>query len=262
MSRAKKDTPPRFPEFRDAFLELMGDMTLDQFSKKLEMSRATVGFYAAGQRIPDALGLRKIAEKCNVSADWLLGLSETRSADIDVQKICKKTGLSEQSVSWLIFSTESAFDLMHKPSVQVSALNDLLGAPDTFHLLSYIEMLKHTKRMNSDMLHKVDDVRKEVEENPDGTPFNVDELLDAWHAPNLAKMEQQERLIRFETIDMFTKIIDGLYGATDFLPYYDLSQHVRETFKRLADFARSREDDGLADFIEGTGEWEDKEGGK
>ena len=55
MSRAKKDTPPRFPEFRAAFLELMGDMTLDQFSKKLEMSRATVGFYAAGQRIPDAL---------------------------------------------------------------------------------------------------------------------------------------------------------------------------------------------------------------
>lgn len=70
MSRAKKNTPPpRFPEFRAAFLELMGDMTLDQFSKKLGMSRATVGFYAAGQRIPDALGLKKIAEKCNVSAD-------------------------------------------------------------------------------------------------------------------------------------------------------------------------------------------------
>ena len=82
MSRAKKDTPPRFPDFRDAFLELMGDMTLDQFSKKLEMSRATVGFYAAGKRIPDALGLKKIAEKCNVSADWLLGLTNTRSQDV------------------------------------------------------------------------------------------------------------------------------------------------------------------------------------
>lgn len=79
MSRAKKDIPPRFPEFRDAFLELMGDMTLDQFSKKLEMSRATVGFYAAGQRIPDALGLKKIAEKCNVSADWLLGFTRDKN---------------------------------------------------------------------------------------------------------------------------------------------------------------------------------------
>ena len=50
MNRAKKDAPPRFPEFREAFLELMGDMTLEQFAKKLGMSRATVGFYAAGQR--------------------------------------------------------------------------------------------------------------------------------------------------------------------------------------------------------------------
>ena len=58
MNRAKKDAPPRFPEFREAFLELMGDMTLEQFAKKLGMSRATVGFYAAGQRIPDALGLK------------------------------------------------------------------------------------------------------------------------------------------------------------------------------------------------------------
>ena len=49
MNRAKKDAPPRFPEFREAFLELMGDMTLEQFAKKLGMSRATVGFYAAGQ---------------------------------------------------------------------------------------------------------------------------------------------------------------------------------------------------------------------
>ena len=81
MSRAKKVTPPRFPEFRNAFLELMGDMTLEQFAKKLSMSRATVGFYAAGQRIPDALGLKKIAEKCNVSTDWLLGLSNYPNYD-------------------------------------------------------------------------------------------------------------------------------------------------------------------------------------
>ena len=33
MNRAKKDAPPRFPEFREAFLELMGDMTLEQFAK-------------------------------------------------------------------------------------------------------------------------------------------------------------------------------------------------------------------------------------
>ncbi len=64
MSRAKKDTPTRFPAFHGAFVELMGDMTIQQFADKLGMSRATVGFYAAGQRIPDALGVKIIAEKC------------------------------------------------------------------------------------------------------------------------------------------------------------------------------------------------------
>ena len=106
MSRAKKDTPPRFPEFRAAFLELMGDMTLDQFSKKLEMSRATVGFYAAGQRIPDALGLKKIAKKCNVSADWLLGLSDVKSVDMDIRVACQSTGLTEKTVKLLHYGKE------------------------------------------------------------------------------------------------------------------------------------------------------------
>lgn len=75
MNRVKKAEPARFPEFQAAFVELMGDMTIKEFADKLGMSRATVGFYSAGQRIPDAMGIKIIAEKCGVSADWLLGLS-------------------------------------------------------------------------------------------------------------------------------------------------------------------------------------------
>lgn len=99
MDRAKNVTLPRFPEFRDAFLELMGDMTLEQFAEKLGMSRATVGFYAAGKRIPDALGIKNIAEKCGVSADWLLGLSELKTTDTTMQQICKFTGLNKDAIS-------------------------------------------------------------------------------------------------------------------------------------------------------------------
>lgn len=81
MVREKKGCPVRFPAFQTAFNELMGDMTLQEFADKLGMSRATVGFYSAGQRIPDALGVKTIAEKCNVSADWLLGLSDFQSKE-------------------------------------------------------------------------------------------------------------------------------------------------------------------------------------
>ena len=98
MSRAKKEEAPRFPEFRAAFLDLMGDMTLQEFADKLGMSRATVGFYAAGKRIPDALGIKTIAEKGNVSADWLLGVSETKEICGDVNLVCNYTQLNADAI--------------------------------------------------------------------------------------------------------------------------------------------------------------------
>lgn len=121
MNRAKKEEPARFPEFQAAFVELMGDMTIKEFAAKLGMSRATVGFYTAGQRIPDALGIKTIAEKCGVSADWLLGLSTERSVDGEIRQVCKYTGLNQQAVEQLhIESTAVA------PNMTILFLNNFL----------------------------------------------------------------------------------------------------------------------------------------
>lgn len=64
----------RFPVFCERFKELRGTMTDQQFAEKLGMSRQTIGFYARGERVPDAVGVRRIADACGVSADWLLGI--------------------------------------------------------------------------------------------------------------------------------------------------------------------------------------------
>ena len=72
----------RFPIFRERFRELQGNMSNTEFAEFLDISRQTVGFYCNGERIPDALGLKKIAEKCNVSADWLIGLSDSCYIDV------------------------------------------------------------------------------------------------------------------------------------------------------------------------------------
>lgn len=102
MSRAKKAMPARFPEFQAAFNELMGDMTIEKFAEKIGMSRATVGFYAAGQRIPDALGVKKIADKCGVSADWLLGRSGgVKELNPDAVNVARYSGLTEYVIGWL-----------------------------------------------------------------------------------------------------------------------------------------------------------------
>lgn len=109
MGRAKKEPGIRFPEFRDRFRELMGDQTIEKFSKTLGISRASVGFYIAGDRIPDALGVANIAKKCSVSADWLLGLVNDPTNEQDLKTISEKTGLSSLAVKEIIDRKDSVF---------------------------------------------------------------------------------------------------------------------------------------------------------
>ena len=69
------DKNNRLPVFTNRFRELQGERTNTEFADFLGMSRQTVGFYCNGDRIPDAVVLRQIADKCAVSADWLLGIT-------------------------------------------------------------------------------------------------------------------------------------------------------------------------------------------
>lgn len=93
-----KEKKDRFPIFKERFRELQGEMSNTEFADFLGMSRQTVGFYLNGNRVPDIIGLEQISSKCNVSADWLLGLSAVKSLDTDCKSVCNYTGLSEESV--------------------------------------------------------------------------------------------------------------------------------------------------------------------
>ena len=88
----------RLPIFKERFRELQGEMSNTEFAAFLGMSRQTVGFYCNGDRIPDAVGLKEIAEKCNVSADWLLGLTDDKCKN---PSPIDKLGLNEGSLQVL-----------------------------------------------------------------------------------------------------------------------------------------------------------------
>ncbi len=91
----------RFPKFKERLNILKGDMTIKAFAEKIGVSLPTAGFYLNGDRLPDALGVHDIASKCEVSADWLLGLSDVQKSDADLRVVCEYTGLTEQSVDIL-----------------------------------------------------------------------------------------------------------------------------------------------------------------
>ena len=76
-------------------------LTQEALAEKLGVSRPTVVGWLDGKNIPDIYSLEKIARYFRVSADYLLGLSNTVSADINLRAAVEYTGLSEAAVEWL-----------------------------------------------------------------------------------------------------------------------------------------------------------------
>ena len=72
-----------------------------ELAAKLDVTRQTVGGWLNGQSIPDISILKKMAQIFGVSADYLLGLSDTESPDVSVQAAMAYTGLSEAAVERL-----------------------------------------------------------------------------------------------------------------------------------------------------------------
>lgn len=63
----------------------------------------TISYFVSGKRMPNTEQIIKISDFFGVSADYLLGLSDTATTDKDIQFICKYTGLSERAIEVLHF---------------------------------------------------------------------------------------------------------------------------------------------------------------
>ena len=107
----------QLPKFYERFHELRGNMTQSDFAKKTGLSRPTIGFYENGERLPDAYKLKQIAEKCGVSADWLLGMTDVRTTDVNLQAIYKRTGLTDEHLD-AVESMQNAKKNPVKPSIE------------------------------------------------------------------------------------------------------------------------------------------------
>lgn len=86
-------------DFQKRLNELVRDSgkTQKDFAKDVvDVSRQSLSNYLNGERTPDCETLRQICEKCQVSADWILGLSDVRSTDTNFQSACKTFGLTDE----------------------------------------------------------------------------------------------------------------------------------------------------------------------
>jgi transcriptional regulator with XRE-family HTH domain len=89
----------RLPVLGKRLNQLRGEMSQAEFAKKVGVAAATIGYYENSDRLPDAEMLRKICEACNVSCDYLLGITDTKK--LEDSDIPRKTGLAPEAVEVL-----------------------------------------------------------------------------------------------------------------------------------------------------------------
>lgn len=77
------------------------NLTQQEFSEKIGISTGAVSSYINALKIPSILILQMISKEFNISADYLLGITDIPTLDENIQMISKYTGLSQRAIEYL-----------------------------------------------------------------------------------------------------------------------------------------------------------------
>lgn len=181
-------------------------------SQYVTIQRQTISLYMNGQSKPDTDRLTAIAKVLDVSVDWLLGFSETKSPDSNVQQIREQTGLSEGIVKYLLNNRGYTQSDCFGGFAPVENFNQLFS-PEDFHALlvtlcvyfAGIKAIKEIHKKAEDEIMAL--TGKETDDQ-------VDFLCNKWFE-KISTAHKEYRYERFELIDFFTKLLSDLEEKED-----------------------------------------------
>jgi len=104
MKNANSVTQDKKAIFLERFNELVGNTaTQTEIAEKIghNISRASVGYWLKGT-MPNSQSLQWIANAYNVSVNWLIGDTDVKAANPNVETVCAYTGLSEAALNSLV----------------------------------------------------------------------------------------------------------------------------------------------------------------
>ena len=102
MSNVKKDCYIN-SSFAEKLAEIMKEQgtTQKELADNIGVTRQAISQYTKGITQPTADIIVAIAKFFNVSTDYLLGVSDAKSTDMDIQGACKFFGVSEETITGL-----------------------------------------------------------------------------------------------------------------------------------------------------------------
>ena len=75
--------------------------TIEQFAEKIGVAKSTLGYYENDNRMPDIEILCRICNVFNVTADYMIGRTNTAAVKGKMKTVCELTGLSDAAADFL-----------------------------------------------------------------------------------------------------------------------------------------------------------------
>ena len=185
---------PRFKELRENYYkkngDIMTDLSIAELARRLKTTDTVIKGFEYGKT--KEYKISHIEKYCNyfdVSADYLLGLSEYKTVDEDVKMIAKYTGLTEDSIKQL-HNMKNVYGSQY--GRWISALNAILEDDRIIYLLSDLiyppksaEAVSQNKTMDEEGLYDSDAVPIFDEDGEGTLILNPDSPNDV-HRQNIA----------------------------------------------------------------------------
>ena len=108
--------------FAERFKQLRADkkLSLQKVATDLNVTAQSLSLYEKGQRTINIDLLKRVAEYFGVSSDYLIGLSDVSSSNMELTAVCHYTGLNNEAIENIINHTSSPKSIYDELNVSVS----------------------------------------------------------------------------------------------------------------------------------------------
>lgn len=217
--------------------------TQEEISAELEMPRGKYSKLEAGLQDLKTGDLIRISNYFNVSTDYILGRTETKTPDASVQAVCAYTGLSEKAVKILRNEDELTEHYKYKNKPNSYYLNAFIENISTMLLIENLNELREisseyiTNPINLVLDKEINYlICKKLNTNLDILEEIVfkNHLQDSRDFENAIRTQNQVNAARYKCIKEFEKIIDiGFYDRRALIEH--LSKEEIKKFLEISD---------------------------
>lgn len=162
-----KKYKPLLKKFATRFneeLELKG-FSQEQFAETINTSTGALSNYRTGKRLPESKLLYDIAEELHVSLDYLFGLTDLKSRNLEYKKINEITGLTDDSIKQLkeyvdfINAEDSIEEIKNVIKDKLRVINFLISQEENnhiFHLIAEFLWCEYESNFEDILYKKID----------------------------------------------------------------------------------------------------------